>query len=292
MRLLNAAAALQLVEARGNDRWGLGALGAVMVNDQAIGAMVQHHGAFYADLADPVALLRGASGSRQLASYWAYASAARPEALTASEVAEYSALMSASQPLVAEQILDVVNMQSHRCLLDVGGGEGRFLVAAARRAPRLELMLVDLPAVAARAQASLHAQGLAVRSRVHGADFLSDPLPKGADIVSLVRVVHDHDDASVMALLRAARAALPVGGTLLLAEPMAGTPGAARMADAYFGLYLLAMQSGRPRSAQQLTTMLHGAGFDGVHERPTRQPLQTRVLLARASTLSNDVNAA
>ena len=50
-------------------------------------------------------------------------------------------------------------------------------------------------------------------------------------------------------LLRAVHAALEPGGTVLIAEPMAGTPGAEPMGDAYFGLYLLAMGHGRVRSA-------------------------------------------
>jgi demethylspheroidene O-methyltransferase len=73
-----------------------------------------------------------------------------------------------------------------------------------------------------------------------------------------VRVVHDHDDERVLALLRAVRAALPPGGTLLLAEPMAGTPGAQAMGDAYFGFYLLAMGSGRPRTPQRLGACCNG----------------------------------
>ena len=36
-----------------------------------------------------------------------------------------------------------------------------------------------------------------------------DPLPTGRDIVSLVRVIHDHDDAAALTILRAARRALP-----------------------------------------------------------------------------------
>jgi demethylspheroidene O-methyltransferase len=84
-----------------------------------------------------------------------------------------------------------------------------------------------------------------------------------------------------MALLRAVHAALPAHGTLLLAEPMSGTRGARRMGDAYFGIYLLAMRSGRPRTVRQLAAMLEAAGFCDVRERPTRQPLQARVLLSR-----------
>jgi len=55
--------------------------------------------------------------------------------------------------------------------------------------------------------------------------------------------VHDHDDATVVRLLRAVRAALPPDGTALIAEPMSGQAGAGAMADAYFGFYLLAMDA-------------------------------------------------
>ena len=36
-----------------------------------------------------------------------------------------------SQPLVADEVLDAYDLHGHRCLLDVGGGQGRFLLAAA-----------------------------------------------------------------------------------------------------------------------------------------------------------------
>ena len=108
-------------------------------------------------------------------------------------------------------------------------------------------------------------------------------MPQGADVASLVRVIHDHDDAAAMTILRAVRQALPPGGTLLLAEPMSGTPGAEAMGDAYFGFYLLAMGRGRPRTSAELTQMLQAAGFEAVRLLPTRMPLQTQLLVARCT---------
>ena len=49
-----------------------------------------------------------------------------------------------------------------------------------------------------RAQSVFRARGLGDRAEAFGGSFLTDPLPRGADIVSLVRVLHDHDDAAVM----------------------------------------------------------------------------------------------
>jgi len=75
--------------------------------------------------------------------------------------------------------------------------------------------------------------------------------------------------------------ALPPKGVLLLAEPMMGTPGAATVGDAYFGFYLLAMGRGRPRTPQELRVMLKAAGFAQTQLVKTRQPLQSRLLVAR-----------
>jgi demethylspheroidene O-methyltransferase len=226
-------------------------------------------------------MLRAAPGQGELARYWAYARNPQPQTLASGQVAEYSALMAASQPLVADQILDAYPLQRHQCLLDVGGGEGVFAAAAAQRWPHLRLMVFDLPEVARRAQGRLAARGLADRATAVGGDFCTDALPVGADVITLVRVVHDHDDARVLALLRAVRAALPPHGVLLLAEPMAGTAGAQAMGDAYFGLYLWAMGSGRPRSVQRLGELLRATGFSTPRRLPTTMPLQTQVLLAR-----------
>jgi demethylspheroidene O-methyltransferase len=294
-RLLDAAVALRLLERRSRSRYGLGRLGAPMVGNRAIAAMVEHHAALYGDLHDPVALLRGAiwhpasqasgcAGASDLpgalAAYWPYAGAEDPAALAQDRVAGYSALMAASQPLVASQILDAYPFHRHRKLLDVGGGDGTFLCAAAARVPALQLMLFDLPAVAERARARLAAHGLAQRSTVAGGDFRRDALPTGADLATLIRVVHDHDDASALTILGAVHRALPPGGRLLLAEPMAATPGAEAMGDAYFGIYLFAMGRGRPRSAAQLTALLQQAGFGQVRRLRTAMPLQTGLLRA------------
>lgn len=289
-RLLVAAQSLRLVEKRGltaagEQRYGLGMLGAPLVDNEAVTAMVRHHAALYADLSDPVALLRGRVRP-SLSEYYPYTADeanAHAAEIAPEKVADYSALMSASQPLVAAEILDAFSMTPHRHLLDVGGGEGRFLVSVAERAPHLKLSLFDLPPVAANARARFQHAGIADRAQALGGNFLADELPTGADIVSLVRIIHDHDDERALTILKAIRRALPAGGTLLLAEPMSGTPGAEAMGDAYFGFYLLAMGRGQARTAERLSELVRSAGFDNIRLLPTRIPLQVRLLTAKAA---------
>jgi len=281
-RLLDAAVSLELVERRGSDLYGLGGLGAALIGNPAVVAMIEHHHLLYADLADPVALLRGEAGDGALARYWAYARTASPSDISDSHVGPYSDLMAASQPMVARQVISSYDLRRHRRLMDVGGGSGAFLAAVAKEVPRLELALFDLPAVAERARSRFAREGLSERVTVHGGSFFDDPLPEGADIISLVRIVHDHDDGPVLVLLRAVRRALPTGGMLLLAEPLAGTPGAESVADAYFGFYLLAMGSGRARSPAELAKLLQKAGFGPPRLISTPMPLITRLLVSQA----------
>ncbi|KQO74431.1 methyltransferase [Methylobacterium sp. Leaf88] len=278
-RLLKAAASLGLIRRLPDGHCLLADLGAALVGNPAIGRMIEHHALLYEDLRDPVALLRGEAGPTRLAGYWPYASGDGPD-LQGDAVASYSGLMSASQALIAEDILKAYPMRRHRCLMDVGGGEGAFLAAAGRVAPDLQLRLFDLPAVADRAEERMMRAGLAGRFEAFGGSFRTDPLPPGADAITLVRVVHDHDDATVRILLAAVREALPPGGRLILAEPMSGTPGGEPITDAYFGLYLLAMGSGRCRSARELRALLSEAGFRRTVEVATRRPLLTRLLVS------------
>ncbi|CAA2141257.1 methyltransferase [Hyphomicrobium sp. ghe19] len=280
-RLADAAVALRLLEKRSKGRYGLGALGAAVAGNPGVAAMVGHHRHLYADLLDPVSLLRRSAKPTELGKYWPYAATRQPSDLSSEEVAGYSALMASSQPIVADEVLDAYPLQRCRCLLDVGGGEGTFLAEAAARFPHLQLMLFDIPAVIERAKVQLERRGLGPRSKIFGGDFFSDPLPKGADVISLIRIALDHDDQKVLTLLRSAHAALGAGGVLLIAEPLPDM-GHEPMASAYFGFYLMAMGRGRVRTREEFTNLLIEAGFKNVRFCKGRRVLQTGVVIATA----------
>jgi demethylspheroidene O-methyltransferase len=283
--LLRAAAALELVEERGGRRYGLGAIGAAMRANPGVKAMVAHHAMFYADMADPLALLRGEiggeAGDTQLARYWPYAAHDGAGGLNGEATGAYTDLMSVSQQFVAEDILNAYDVTRHRRLMDIGGGDGAFLRAAARRGAQPALTLFDLPAVAEVAQRRFGQAGLTGRAHAVGGDFTRDALPAGHDLITLVRVAHDHDDAFVTPLFSAIHQALEPGGVLLIGEPMAGDRQAAAFSDAYFGFYFLAMGSGRTRKPDELCAMLRQSGFAEARAVPTPRPLMTALVMAR-----------
>lgn len=273
--LCQAAASLGLFE-RVKDGYQLAPLGAALIGAPGVIGMIRHHDVFYRDLEDPVALLRGERDT-ELAYFWPYVFGAG--AAENPEVAQrYSELMADSQTLVAEETLRTVSFDGIDRLLDVGGGSGAFLAAVGAACPDLKMTLFDLPAVVPAAEARFKAAGMADRVTVCAGSFRDDPLPEGADAISLIRVCYDHADDTVRALMAKIHAALPPGGRFIVSEPMSGGAKPERSGDAYFAFYCMAMQTGKARSQARIAELMREAGFEKIETPPTRRPYVTSVV--------------
>lgn len=269
--LLQAGAAMHLLRRKGA-RFALARRGAAFLAIPGLQDMVRHHSVLYGDLADPVAFIRGET-QPELARFWPYVFGASGP-MDPDVTARYSRLMADSQTLVADEALAHVSLKGASKLLDVGGGTGAFLRAVRARYPDLALALFDLPDVVAQA-------ALPANVARHGGSFRTDPLPVGADVISLVRVLYDHADATVTALLAKVHAALPPGGRVLIIEPMSGGARPDPQTDVYFAVYTLAMQTGRTRSADEIATLLQAAGFEAVSKASGKRPYLARAIEAR-----------
>lgn len=278
--LLRAATSLQLIKQRRGVTYALTRRGAALVGVPGLSAMIRHHDILYRDLADPVAFFRGETET-ELASFWPYVFGGDMEP----DVAEtYSNLMAQSLELVAQDTLRSIDFSDVKTLLDVGGGSGAFLEAVGRAYPKLELMLFDLPEVAPSSALRFEAAGLGKRSRFECGSFVNDPVPHGADAISLIRVLYDHSDETVTQLLAKCFDALPDGGRLIISEPMSGGAKPERAGDVYFALYTLAMQTGKARSAAEISTLCQAAGFEIVGAPKPIRPFVTGCLHARKPT--------
>jgi demethylspheroidene O-methyltransferase len=282
-RLVLAAVSLNLLEHRSRKRIGLGPLGAPIAAHEGIRAMIEHNNLLYRDMAEPTQFLRDSWGG-QMADYWPYAHAGTQEQVKAADadtVDRYSELMAASQTFVIDEVLHTVPFGDYTCVLDVGAGKGRFVAELAKRQTHLKFQLFDLPQVLNLARKNHAALGFQAPVTYHPGSFFQDEMPVGADLVTLIRVAHDHPDDAVRTIFRKIYSALPVGGTLMLAEPMAQENGADASGDAYFHFYLLAMGAGRLRTPSELSGMLRECGFVHVELVPNAMPIHTRILFAR-----------
>ena len=103
-----------------------------------------------------------------------------------------------------------------RTVVDVGGGTGAMLAELLRAQPHLRGVLVDLPGPVARSQEVFDAAGVTDRVGV-SAQSMFEPLPGGADVYLLRKVLNDWPDEETMAILRrCAEAARPSGTVVVL----------------------------------------------------------------------------
>lgn len=272
--LLRAGASLGLLKSRNGKKYALTRTGAALVGVPGLSQMIQHHDVLYRDLADPVAFFKGEVDT-ELAGFWPYVFGGDIDPAVADT---YSDLMARSQILVAEDTLQAIDFSDVKNLMDVGGGSGAFLSAVGQAHTRPHLTLFDLPQVAPAAETRFAQNGLTKRATICSGSFREDPFPKGIDAISLVRVLYDHDDVSVRALLKKCRESLPNSGRLIISEPMSGGHQPDRAGDAYFALYTLAMRTGKARSAQEIASLCKDAGFKTVRFPKSRRPFVTTCL--------------
>lgn len=96
-------------------------------------------------------------------------------------------------------------------IVDVGGGTGAMLVNLLSRHPGLRGTLLDLPATVARADLG----GVTGRVTVTGQSFF-DPLPSGAGLYLLKKVLNDWPDTETVAILRRCREAAGADGLVVV----------------------------------------------------------------------------
>lgn len=85
-------------------------------------------------------------------------------------------------------------------IVDVGGGDGAFLIDILTANPQLKGVLIDLPHVAEKAQRRIGEAGLSTRCEVVGGDIFAS-VPQGGDAYVLSRVINSFDDERAVAIL-------------------------------------------------------------------------------------------
>ncbi len=153
-----------------------------------------------------------------------------------------------------EVLADPADWASIRTVVDVGGGTGAMLVEILRAHPHVRGTLVDLPRPIAASAAVFREAGVADRTTAVAQSFF-DPLPAGADLYVLKKVLGDWPDREATAILkRCAEAARPAGRVVAFTN---ATPGE----EASPELLMMVLVGGRERSLEEFGAMAREAGL-------------------------------
>jgi len=135
-------------------------------------------------------------------------------------------------------------------VVDVGGGTGALLTEILRAHPAVHGTLVDLPTTVARAEA-------VDRLTILGQSFF-DPLPAGADLYVLNKVLDNWPDPEALAILtRCAEAARPDGRVMVMSGVTDREP-----ADPQ--LLMMVLVGGKDRTLAEFRALAARAGLEVV----------------------------
>ncbi len=154
-------------------------------------------------------------------------------------------------------------------VLDVGGGSGCYMIAAAQAHPHLHCTVLELPAMCEVARGYIDAGGVAGRVDTCAVDMFRQPWPRGYDAIFFSNVWHDWNARTCRWLAARTFEALPGGGRILLHEMLLDDDGAGPVAAASFSMLMLLATQGQQFTLGELAAILEGAGFAGVGALPT-----------------------
>ncbi|WP_394841613.1 methyltransferase domain-containing protein [Pendulispora brunnea] len=158
---------------------------------------------------------------------------------TPSQHAQFEASMAAGVPPIAEAFHaahDDMFVTGSERWLDVGGGDGALAASVLARDARLVADVLNLPITEPLVRARAEGSGVGARLGFVAGDFLNEEFPRGYDVISFVRVLHDWPAATARMLLDKAARALAPGGRLVICEEFRT---ADRLAIQFFWTYFL-----------------------------------------------------
>ncbi|MQA73666.1 MAG: hydroxyneurosporene methyltransferase [Solirubrobacterales bacterium] len=161
---------------------------------------------------------------------------------------------------VSQELAALAGLDGHRRLVDVGGANGPFAVAALRQSPELRAVVFDLAQVGPHLERTRVEHGLADRLSFVAGDFFHDDLPAG-DLIAMGYVMSNWPDRECLELLRKAHAACVPGGRLLIMERLFDDGRDGPIATAVMNLEMQVETRGRHRTPAEYVELLTSAGF-------------------------------
>jgi hypothetical protein len=161
---------------------------------------------------------------------------------------------------VSRELAALAGLDGHRRLVDVGGANGPFAVAALRLAPELRAVVFDLAQVGPHLERTRVAEGLADRLSFVAGDFFRDDLPAG-DLIAMGYVLSNWPDRECSELLHKAHATCVPGGRVLIMERLFDDGRDGPIATAVMNLEMQVETRGRHRTTAEYYELLTDAGF-------------------------------
>src|SRR5437588_938706 len=161
--------------------------------------------------------------------------------------------------MLAYAVLLAYDFSGILSIIDVGGGEGKFLRTVLELNPDMKGTVFDMPSTIETGKQRLNGNPCGGRYSTIAGNFF-DLVPAGADAYILSGVIHDWDDDHGVRILKNCRRAMAANARLLLVE-MVVPEEDGNCFSKLLDLNMLVMTGGRERTQSEFGALFDAAGY-------------------------------
>jgi SAM-dependent methyltransferase len=183
--------------------------------------------------------------------------------------AQFTAAMDCRGVHFGQALAKSVDLAESKALLDIGGGSGIYACAMVARHGHLRAAVFDKPPVDRIARENIARRGGEGKIEVIAGDMFAEPLPSGFDVHLISNVLHDWDEAPVLAILQKSSAALPRGGLLIVHDAFINADKTGPLPVAQYSVLLMHSTQGKCYSLGEMRTYLNSTGFEFLDHKPS-----------------------
>ncbi len=165
----------------------------------------------------------------------------------------------------APQQLSGIDLSGVHSMLDVGGGSGAYSMEFITRKPDIKATIFDLPKVVPITREFIQKEGYSDKIETYTGDYTTDGLPEGFDLVFLSAVLHSNSLEENRRLIRKCFRSLKPQGRIVIQDWIMNDDRILPAGGAIFAINMLVgTESGDCFTGQEVTEMLHDAGFKNI----------------------------
>jgi len=177
------------------------------------------------------------------------------------QLKKFTNAMDALGRLKSEHIRELLPIEDHHSMLDLGGGIGTYAISFCKRYPGLHGVVFDLSNVISFARRNILKAGLQKKVSVAAGECLADDLPPGPfDLVFISNLLHIYNETDCIRIVKKAAAVLAKGGILVVHDYVFGI-GDSVSVSLFDMTMLIGTPQGRCYEHTDITRWLRTAGI-------------------------------
>ncbi len=191
----------------------------------------------------------------------------------------FIAAMHLNSSFAIQDILETLDLDGVKKLLDVGGGSGAYSIAFAKHNPQLRAEILDLEAVCKIADRHIEQAGLKDRVKTVVGNYHTADYGSGFDMVFMSSILHINSPDENLAILRKSYDCLNVGGKVVIKDNILDADKTSPKNAALFSVNMLvATNGGSSYSETDMRNWLTAAGFKDAMRIPLKAGIRELII--------------